>query len=164
MSRRWFEFGPFRLDPDALLLLRDNEPLRLTPKAVATLSVLVQNSGNLVPKSTLMKEVWPESFVEEGSLTRNVSDLRKALTGTTGAGVRIETVPKRGYRFVGSVREERMSAQPAGRALAVLPFRSLGGHPRDRALGLSIADALITKLATLRGCVVQPTSAVAAYR
>ena len=74
-----YEFGPFRLDVSEHLLLRDGQPVVLTPKVFDVLRVLVQNAGHLVEKERLLSEVWANSFVEEGGLNRNVSILRKAL-------------------------------------------------------------------------------------
>lgn len=103
--KRLYEFGPFRLDSDERLLLRDNEVVQLTPKAFDTLVVLVENNGHVLSKEELIQEVWPDSFVEENNLAQNISILRKAL-GEAAAGLKfIETVPKRGYRFVADVRE-----------------------------------------------------------
>lgn len=105
VGRPYFEFGPFRLDVSEHMLLRDGHPVPLTPKNLAVLSVLVQNAGHLVDKERLLKEAWPDSFVEEGTLNRSVSVLRKAL-GDSPAGHRyIVTVPTRGYRFVAPVAE-----------------------------------------------------------
>src|SRR6516164_7244971 len=90
-----YEFGPFRLEPAERKLLRENEVIALTPKAFDTLVVLVRNSGHLLEKEELIGMLWPDSFVEEGNLTNNISQLRKAL----GEGPEyIETVPKKGYR------------------------------------------------------------------
>lgn len=97
-----YEFGPFRLDVSEHALLRHGRPVPLTPKVLAVLRVLVQNSGHLVEKDVLLKEVWPDNFVEEGALNRSVSVLRKAL-GETREQKYIETVPTRGYRFVAPV-------------------------------------------------------------
>ena len=104
-ARPSYEFGPFRLDLSEQMLLRDGQPLPLTPKLFDVLRVLVQNGGHLVEKETLLKEVWPDSFVEEGALNRSVSVLRKALGESPSEQKYIETVPKRGYRFVAPVTE-----------------------------------------------------------
>ncbi len=104
-TRRLYEFGPFRLDPSEHLLLRDGKPVLLTPKAFETLVVLVERSGHLVEKDDLMKKVWPDAFVEEVGLARNISALRKALGEGPDEHQYIETIPKRGYRFVARVRE-----------------------------------------------------------
>ncbi|MGO9272828.1 MAG: winged helix-turn-helix domain-containing protein [Terriglobia bacterium] len=98
-----YTFGPFVLDADQHFLLRDGKPVPLAPKAVDVLLVLVGNAGRLVEKDELMRQVWPETFVEEGNLTKNIFVLRHALgNGDTGREY-IETVPKRGYRFVARV-------------------------------------------------------------
>jgi len=99
-----YEFGPFRLIPDEGLLLRHDRPVPLTPKALETLVVLVQNSGHLVEKDELLGKVWPDSFVEEATVAQNVFTLRKVLGDTPDGHQYIETVPRRGYRFVAAVR------------------------------------------------------------
>ena len=100
-----YEFGPFRLDPAERLLLRDGRAVPLTPKVFDILVLLVENGGRLLEKDELMRRVWPDSFVEEGNLTFNISVLRKALGEGHGHHPYIETVPRRGYRFVADVRE-----------------------------------------------------------
>ena len=100
-----YEFGPFRVDPDRSLLLRGEESVALTPKAFETLLVLVQRRQETVSKDTLLKTVWPDTFVEEANLTQHVSMLRKALGETPQDRRYIMTVPGRGYRFVARVRQ-----------------------------------------------------------
>ena len=97
-----YEFGPFRLDSTERKLLRGKQIVLLTPKAFDTLLLLVRNCGHLMEKDELIRTLWPDSFVEEGSLSNNIFLLRKALGGDP---VFIETVPGRGYRFVGAVRQ-----------------------------------------------------------
>src|SRR5262249_10274856 len=109
MSQRikhFYEFGPFRLDATERLLLRDGQHIPLTPKAFETLLTLVENSGHVIEKDELIKKIWPDTFVEEVNLARNVYSLRKVLGGEQATQY-IETIPKRGYRFVASVREVR---------------------------------------------------------
>lgn len=102
-ENRIFEFGDFILAPKERLLLRLGDPVALTPKAFDMLVVLVHRSGHLVGKDDLLREVWPDTFVEEVNLTVNISALRKALDpGRSGNGM-IQTVPTRGYRFVAPV-------------------------------------------------------------
>src|SRR5262245_33607415 len=103
--KHFYEFGPFRIDVANRLLLRDGEPLSLTPKAVDTLLVLIQSSGQVLRKDDLMKLVWPDTVVEEGNLTQNIYLLRKTLGEGANGQNYIETVPRRGYRFVGEVRQ-----------------------------------------------------------
>lgn len=102
-SRHSYSFGCFRLEEGERRLLRDGQPVILTPKAFEILLTLVENNGHLVDKEELMKRVWPDSFVEESNLAVNISALRKALDESAGDRSYIETVPTRGYRFVASV-------------------------------------------------------------
>src|SRR5438128_3936650 len=98
-----YEFDRFRLDAAERALWRGGELVPLTPKVFGILLALVENSGHVVQKDELMRQVWPDSFVEEGNLTQNVSLLRKALGETVDGKPYIETVARRGYRFVASV-------------------------------------------------------------
>jgi DNA-binding winged helix-turn-helix (wHTH) protein/TolB-like protein len=98
-----FVFGPFRLETAERRLLRDREVVPLTPKAFDLLLKLVQRSGHAVSKDELLNELWPDTFVEEGTLTRTVSRLREALGEGESEGRYIETVAKYGYRFVAPV-------------------------------------------------------------
>ncbi|MEK6283547.1 MAG: tetratricopeptide repeat protein [Acidobacteriota bacterium] len=98
-----YEFGEFRLETAEQLLLRQGKPTRLTRKEFDTLLVLVENSGHLVEKDELMKRVWADAFVEEANLARNIWALRKVLSDDNGEHRFIETVPKRGYRFIAPV-------------------------------------------------------------
>ena len=100
-----YEFGPFRLDVENHLLLRKGEVVPLPPKAFDLLLVLVEESGRVLPKDELMSRVWPDSYVEETNLAQHISALRKVLGEREQGGQYIETVPKRGYRFVAQVRE-----------------------------------------------------------
>ena len=100
-----YEFGRFSLNPRERRLLFDSDPVLLTPKAFDTLAALVERSGHVVTKDELMQIVWPDSFVEESGLTRNISVLRKELDRTPGGKELIETVPKVGYRFSSPVTQ-----------------------------------------------------------
>jgi len=104
-AQHFYEFGQFRLEAEERLLLRGGQPVPLTPKAFEMLRVLVENHGRIVEKDELMQAVWPDAFVEETNLTRNIFTLRKILGEASDASAYIETVPKRGYRFVAGVRE-----------------------------------------------------------
>ncbi len=113
-AKQLYEFGPFRLDVAERLLLRAGEAVPLTPKSFDLLLALIAQPGHLLEKDVLLKTVWPDSFVEENNLADNISKLRKAL-GEGEHGVKfIETVPRRGYRFVAEVRVcNGASAAPA---------------------------------------------------
>lgn len=95
-----YVFGEFCLDADQRALFRRGERVPLTPKSLETLLFLVERRGKIVEKKELMDAVWPDTFVEEVSLARNVSALRKILSPNEGGQSYIETIPKRGYRFV----------------------------------------------------------------
>ena len=103
-SKHFYEFGRFRLDTAQRLLLRDQEIVALTPKVFEMLLTLVESSGEVVSKDSLMKKVWPDTFVEEGNLTQNISLLRKALGEGQNGRPYIETVARRGYRFAAPVQ------------------------------------------------------------
>ena len=99
-----YEFGPFRLDTEERTLRRAGMPVPLTPKAYEVLLTLVRRAGRIVEKDELMREVWADAFVEEGNLTHHIFTLRKALAEREGVEY-IETIPRRGYRFVSTVQE-----------------------------------------------------------
>jgi DNA-binding winged helix-turn-helix (wHTH) protein/TolB-like protein len=208
IGNNYYEFGPFRLDVRARRLLRNGEPLPLTPKDFETLLLLVINRSRVVTKAELMKTLWPESFVEEANLTQHVFTLRKALGDQSDGKPYIDNIPRLGYRFTAPVREaveapaspplpafwrrRRMAAYatlaagtltaalyvgwrslPASvespgaqsyRSIAVLPFKALSPDSSEQdLLGLGLADALITKLASVRTLTVRPTNAVRRY-
>jgi DNA-binding winged helix-turn-helix (wHTH) protein/TolB-like protein/Tfp pilus assembly protein PilF len=104
-SLHYYDFGPFRLNATERFLQCGSEVVPLTPKVFDTLLVLVENNGHIVEKTELMQTLWPDSFVEESSLTQNISLLRRALSEHGGENNYIQTIPKRGYRFVADVRE-----------------------------------------------------------
>ncbi len=116
-----YEFGPFRLDAGERLLLRDGESVPLTPKAFDLLLALVEHHGRLLEKDELLKLVWPDAIVEEANLSYNISLIRKALSNGEDGQKYIETVPKRGYRFVAEVRGqgESVAAAPKPPVLVV---------------------------------------------
>ena len=108
-----FEFGDFRFDPAERVLYRGSERVPLSPKVADTLLVLLTRHGRVVEKNELMQLVWPDTFVEEGGLARNISALRKALGDGTDGSRHIETIPKRGYRFVAPLGKTPTAAETA---------------------------------------------------
>jgi Tol biopolymer transport system component/DNA-binding winged helix-turn-helix (wHTH) protein len=104
-EQHFYEFGPFRLDPVKRRLLRDGEPVLLTPKAFDTLLELVRQSGKSIEKDELMKKVWPDAVVEENNLNQNISTLRKSLGDSRLESQYIATIPGFGYRFVAEVKQ-----------------------------------------------------------
>jgi len=127
-SRQYF-FGEFRLDPGQRALFRKNELVSLTPKALETLLFLVERHGRIVDKKDLLEAVWPDTFVEEVSLARNVSVLRKVLSENEEGQSYIETIPKRGYRFVAPVEVGGDGHVEASAAPALLEER-ISKRPR----------------------------------
>src|SRR5215472_3318932 len=103
--KRFYEFGPFRVNTADRLLLRGNEVVPLPPKTYETLLKLVESKGRVLEKEVLMKALWPDTFVEEGSLSQNVSVVRRALGESEGGQTYIQTIPRRGYRFAAEVQE-----------------------------------------------------------
>ncbi|MFL6210820.1 MAG: winged helix-turn-helix domain-containing protein [Pyrinomonadaceae bacterium] len=116
MSKRFYQFGPFRIDTVNHVLLRDGETLPLKPKVFDTLLVLVENRERVLDKDELMSRLWPNTVVEESNLTQNIYLLRKVLGEEAQGEAYIQTMPRRGYRFVASVRE--LEAESPARTLA----------------------------------------------
>ena len=151
-ERRFYRFGRFRLDSIGCVLFRGDRAVRLPPKAADTLLLLVQNAGNVVEKQDLLKHVWRDAFVEEGSLTRTISILRKALEDAAHGQEFISTIAKRGYRFVAPVME--IPGEPARSGaerlmMVVLPFENLSGGKKHDYFSEGMTEEMITRLARL---------------
>jgi len=156
-----YYFGSFCLDPAERQLLRNGEPIRLTPKAFDVLLALIQNQGCLVTKERLLEEVWPDVFVEEANLSVNIASLRKVLDEGDAARQSIETVPKRGYRFVAHVsgllcESHRIDSQEDCRrnevlkSLAILPFQNEGCGPAGEYLSDGLMGSITNTLSQSR--------------
>jgi len=148
-ERRFYEFGRFRLDLIDRVLLRDGEAIPLPPKAADTLVFLVQNAGSVVEKQRLLKQVWKDAFVEEGSLTRTISILRKALGDSVHEQEFISTIPTRGYRFatrVAGVSTIAALSHPSRIMLAVLPFENLSNNKSQEYFSDGLTEEMITQL------------------
>ena len=104
-AKLFYEFGEFRLDAEKHRLLREGEIVAVTPKAVETLTLLIQQRGRLVERDDLMNSVWRDANVEPGNLDVTISKLRRALGENSNGQKYIETVPRLGYKFVADVRE-----------------------------------------------------------
>ena len=135
-ERHLYEFGDFRLDASERLLSRSGVAVPLTPKAIDLLLALVAQPGRLLDKDTLLKTVWPGTFVEENNLADNIFKLRRVLGDGENGSRFIETVPKRGYRFVADVRAiEWLTDQipdPAPQVVAEPSRHAAGGEGRSR--------------------------------
>lgn len=149
-------FGPFCLDADERVLLRDGHLVPLPARVVSTLLVLVRRKGLVVDKDVLMEEVWPNEFVEEGNLAQNIFILRRALGESTHSPKYIETVPRRGYRFLETALKANASVVPSDaqppishsdfRLLAVLPFVNVTGNRDIEHLSDGITEHIINIL------------------
>jgi DNA-binding winged helix-turn-helix (wHTH) protein/tetratricopeptide (TPR) repeat protein len=156
-----YAFGPFHLDSAKRQLLREGVAVPLTPKVFETLLYLVENSHRVVEKEELIERIWPDSFVEERNVAQNIFTLRKSL-GETGADRYIETVPRRGYRFVAAVRglgDENAELIVARRVRSEIIIEeeevSAEGEPSPKALAPARwTDRLIWKLAAGAGLLV----------
>jgi TolB-like protein/tetratricopeptide (TPR) repeat protein len=156
-----YDFGPFRLDASTRTLLRHQDVIALPPKAVDVLFALVRQSGEVVPKRVLMDTVWHGSVVEDANLTQMIFLLRRALSADGEGTSYIRTVPRRGYRFVGAVRETAARLSVRIQSLAVLPLVNLSGDPAQDYFTDGITEALIANLARIGELrVVSRTSAM----
>src|SRR5882672_8027787 len=135
-----FEFGQFRVDVLRRSLEREGQAVALSGKAFEILRVLLEQRGEVVDKDALLRQVWPDTAVEENNITVAISSLRKALGETASATKWIVTIPGRGYSFVG------LAASQPLRSVAILPFSVLNQNGRNEYLGLGLADAVITRL------------------
>src|SRR5215813_4329951 len=125
-----YEFGQFRLDLRQRVLAKNGALVTLAPKVLDTLVFLVQNRGRILEKKELVDALWPESFVEEGNLSQNIFLLRKLLGDDRSESAFIQTIPRRGYRFVAEVKETELVAPALAAPNAEYwqrhsPFRSL---------------------------------------
>jgi DNA-binding winged helix-turn-helix (wHTH) protein/Tfp pilus assembly protein PilF len=172
--RHFYEFGPFRLDLEQKLLSHEGNTVTLAPKVFETLILLIENKGRVVTKAEMMKSLWPDRYVEESNLTQNIFMLRKIFSEGPGNEQYIETIPKRGYRFVGTVKEvqeevkeAREESAPAEQpepelqseraarthetkiSIAVLPMANETGDPALEYLSDGITESLINSLSQL---------------
>jgi DNA-binding winged helix-turn-helix (wHTH) protein/tetratricopeptide (TPR) repeat protein len=158
-----YAFGTYRLNVGEAQLLCGGRPIPLPPKTFEVLTLLVRRAGSLVDRDTLMRELWPDTFVEEANIARHIWTLRQAF----GAEEYIETVPKRGYRFTAPVRAMTMPAAPAAPVpstrIMVLPFR-LGGTDGDLdLLAFSLPEAIASSLGGIDTAIVRSTLVAARF-
>jgi TolB-like protein/Tfp pilus assembly protein PilF len=161
-----YEFGPFRVDPSQRVLARNGELIPLAPKVFDTLLALLQGRGDVLGKEDLLKRVWPESFVEEGSLAQNISILRKVLGEGADGRPYIQTIPKRGYRFVCSVKGVLAATTPDEPApsIAVLPFADMSSDKDQEYFSDGLAEEIINALAQIPGLKVTARTSSFAFR
>ena len=170
-----YEFGPYQLDLSKRVLSRNGETISLTPKATEILVMLVTNAGQLVERDELLRQVWPDTFVEEANLSQNIFLLRRAL-GDERAGPRfIETVTRRGYRFIADVKVVGGNGQRVGEVepnaagaprpvVAVLPFLNTTGDSELEYLADGVTDNIINNLSRVSQLRVMSHSSIGRYK
>jgi DNA-binding winged helix-turn-helix (wHTH) protein/TolB-like protein/lipoprotein NlpI len=139
-----YEFGSFRLDPAQHVLLRDGQIVALTPKVFETLLVLVEKSGQVVDKDELLQKIWSDTFVEESSLAKNISVLRKVLKENGSGKSCIETIPKRGYRFTVPIKE--VESEPTEVITDEIPIRNQGSRSKKKFSLIAVIAILLFAL------------------
>jgi DNA-binding winged helix-turn-helix (wHTH) protein len=152
MDSGQFEFGAYRLDVHSRMLFREGVHVALPPKVAELLVALVQAAGRVLTREELLLRLWPDTVVEEGSLTSHISLLRKALGERPKVQDFIETLPKRGYRFASSVKRLASGARDSGvdrTMLVVLPFENLSAGVRYDYFSEGLTEEMITELARL---------------
>ena len=157
-----YQLGPFRLDTAAEILFRDAEPIGLGQRAIALLRALVERAGLPVSKDVLIEVAWPGLAVEESNLTVQIAALRRAFTEEPGGEHWIETLPRRGYRYIGPVTavEDKAAATivpaapvlalPAKPSIAVLPFQNLSGDPEQEYFADGVVEDIVTGLSRIK--------------
>lgn len=151
-DKKVYEFGEFRLEGAQGRLLQNGQPVSLKPKILDLLLFLVQQRGQLVKKDDLMREIWPNTIVEENNITVSISALRKVLGEDLGRQF-IETVPRRGYRFVADVVEiadqEAESGETPIDSLAILPMQNPTYDETADYLSEGITESIINTLSQI---------------
>lgn len=173
MTRERFTFGPFLLDTSRGTLVERGLPVVIGSKALALLSALVEARGQVVTKSVLMDAAWPDTSVEESSLTVQIAALRRRLRVSPDSEDWIETFPRVGYRFAGALSVE-MDEAPAiytqppvpGKELsiAVLPFASMSTDPEQEFFTDGLTEDIITDLSNVPGFFVIARDSTFAFK
>jgi eukaryotic-like serine/threonine-protein kinase len=143
-----YQFGPFCLDATERVLLRDGRLVPLPAKALSTLLVLLRNKGHVVEKDALMEEVWPGEDVEEGNLAQHIFMVRKALHESPEGHQYIETIPRRGYRFVAKIMDTKGRDKTID-SLAILPFSNASDDTSMEYLSDGITEGIMNSLSHL---------------
>ncbi len=162
-SRSIIRFGPFELDQDAGELRRDGTRIRLQEQPLQLLQILLENPGKIIPREELQKRIWPsDTFVDfDHGINNAIKRLREALGDTAETPRYIETLPRRGYRFIGVVEVPRQSRPTAIESIAVLPLENLSRDPEQEYFTDGLTEALITSLAKISALrVVSRTTAM----
>jgi TolB-like protein/tetratricopeptide (TPR) repeat protein len=170
------KFGPFRLDADAEILFRGAEPTVLGQRAVALLRLLLERAGAPVSKDALIEAAWPGLAIEDSNLTVQIAALRRVFEEVTGGASWIETLPRRGYRYVGPLvatdnppAEANPQPSPAltlpdRPSVAVLPFSNLSGDPEPEYFADGMVEDIVAGLSRIKWLFVVARSSSFAYK
>lgn len=171
-----YRFGPFHLDPEVGILFYGDEPTMLGQRAVALLRLLIQNAGQPVSKDALIDAGWGGSAVADNNLTVQIAALRRALADAANVANWIETLPRRGYRYVGpavATNDPHTVATtgatsgpslPEKPSVAVLPFSNLSGDPQQEYFADGMVDDIITGLARIKWLFVIARNSTFSYK
>jgi TolB-like protein len=170
-------FGPFRLDSEAEILFRGDEALPLGRRAVALLRALVERSGQPLTKDALIEAAWPGLAVEDSNLTVQMAAIRRVLADLPGSEAWIETLPRRGYRFIGPRGTESIaptaptSVEPTTQpplgdkpSIAVLPFTNMSGDPQQDYFADGMVEEIITGLSRIKWLSVISRNSTLTYK
>lgn len=170
------EFGPFRLDADAGILFHGAEPTPLGQRAVLLLALLVERGGAPVSKDALIEAAWPALAIEDSNLTVQIAAVRRTLAAISGEPRWIETLPRRGYRYVGpaattlhpdrttAAREQPSLMLPDRPSIAVLPFANLSGDADQDYFADGMVDDIITGLSRINWLFVTARNSTFTYK
>ncbi|HEY1265072.1 MAG TPA: winged helix-turn-helix domain-containing protein [Terriglobales bacterium] len=147
-AKHIYLFGPYRLDAEEKVLLRQGQAVPVPPKDLETLVVLVERAGHIVEKDELIAKVWPGVFIEEGNLSRRIFNLRQVLGEGPDGRQFIETVPRRGYRFVGLVQEQATEDGPSAAPQIPQPAAQAGRTRKYWLWSLAAGAALVAAFVT----------------
>jgi TolB-like protein len=154
-----YELGPFHLDGKAEILFRGTEPVALGQRAVALLRALVERAGAPVSRDVLVEAAWPGLTVEDANLTVQIASLRRVFAEASGGESWIETLPRRGYRYIGPATPKgepniavasTALALPDKPSIAVLPFQNLSGDPEQEYFADGVVEDIITGLSRIK--------------
>jgi TolB-like protein len=170
------EFGPFRLDADAEILFRGAEPTALGRRAVALLRLLVERAGAPVSKEALIEAAWPGLAIEDSNLTVQIAALRRVFEEAARGAAWIETLPRRGYRYVGpsvapgnrpaeaNPRTSPAVASPDKPSVAVLPFSNLSREPEQAYFADGMVEDIIAGLSRIKWLLVVARNSSFTYK
>ena len=169
-------FGPFGLDADAKILFRGSEPTALGQRAVMLLQLLLERAGTPVSKDALIEAAWPKVAIEDSNLTVQIATLRRVLEDAAQGASWIETLPRRGYRYIGpavEIRDRPIAAAPVVQSagtlpdkpsVAVLPFENMSGDLEQSHFADGLTADIITALSLWRSFPVIARNSTFVYK